>query len=448
MKNYRPVALLSVAGMILERVIAIQIEEYFEKNKFLRPFQFGFRKHKSTVSELLTLFDMLLEAKEDKKEIGLVLYDLSSAFDTIDPDILCQKLLIYGFDSNAMSWVRSFLSARKQSVVISGKVSSSLDITIGCPQGSRLSPLLFLILMADLDLHVSASKLSNFADDTQSIIIQDNISDLMEVTKKEADCVIDFFQGVGLVNNPDKASTLFNSQGKHNELTMEIGGETLTSKKGDKLLGVKISSDLTWSAHVNDLCLKLYQRLSMLRRIKHKVDPSKLRIIAEAIFNSKIRYAIAVYGTPKFDFSSQEQVFDPLLKKIQVIQNDMLRLIEGKTRKNHTNMQKLRERQHMMSVNQMAIYHVALEIFNIRQHSSSESLQDKLLLQENSHYQLRNRSSGDVCVTKKPKKSALGFTYHGATLWNHLPINIKLTTRPGQFKSLLKKWIWSNIPSV
>ena len=55
------------------------------------------------------------------------------------------------------------------------------------------------------------------------------------------------------------------------------------------MLGVKISSDLTWSAHVNDLCLKLYQRLSMLRRIKHKVDPSKLRIIAEAIFNSKIR---------------------------------------------------------------------------------------------------------------------------------------------------------------
>ena len=54
MKNYRPVSLLSVAGMILEKIIAIQIEEFFEKNNLFGPFQFGFRKDKSTVSELLT----------------------------------------------------------------------------------------------------------------------------------------------------------------------------------------------------------------------------------------------------------------------------------------------------------------------------------------------------------------------------------------------------------
>ena len=87
-ENYRPVALLSCAGMILERCIAIQIEEYMEKNNFLSEFQFGFRKGKSCVSEMLTLMDGLLEAKEEKKEILLVLYDLSSAFDTINHEIL------------------------------------------------------------------------------------------------------------------------------------------------------------------------------------------------------------------------------------------------------------------------------------------------------------------------------------------------------------------------
>ena len=60
LKNYSPVALLSVPGMVLERVVAIQIEEYFETNKLLGLFQFGFRRNRSTISELLTLFDTIL----------------------------------------------------------------------------------------------------------------------------------------------------------------------------------------------------------------------------------------------------------------------------------------------------------------------------------------------------------------------------------------------------
>ena len=77
LKNYRPVSLLAVAGMILEKVVALQIEEFFEKNNLLGKFQFGFRK--STISKLLTLFDTVLEAKEMGKEILIILYDLSAA---------------------------------------------------------------------------------------------------------------------------------------------------------------------------------------------------------------------------------------------------------------------------------------------------------------------------------------------------------------------------------
>ena len=75
LENYRPVSLLSVPGMVLERVCCMQLEEYFEKNKILQEFQYGFRHHKSTTSELLTLFHKLLEAKEEGKEIALILFD-------------------------------------------------------------------------------------------------------------------------------------------------------------------------------------------------------------------------------------------------------------------------------------------------------------------------------------------------------------------------------------
>ena len=77
--------------MVLERVCYLQMEEYFEENKLLQDFQYGFRQNKSTTSELLTLFHKLLKAKEEGKEIALILFDLSSAFDTVDHGILLKK---------------------------------------------------------------------------------------------------------------------------------------------------------------------------------------------------------------------------------------------------------------------------------------------------------------------------------------------------------------------
>ena len=79
--------------MILERVVAIQIEDYFVKNKLLGTFQFGFRRNRNTT----TLFDTILEAKEKKKEILVLLHDLSAAFDTVSHQKLLEKLQMYGF---------------------------------------------------------------------------------------------------------------------------------------------------------------------------------------------------------------------------------------------------------------------------------------------------------------------------------------------------------------
>ena len=77
-----------------------QLEQYFEENNLLQEFQFGFRRQKSTISELLTLFDKLLKAKEEGREISLLLFDLSAAFDTIDHQLLVSKLKIYGCDNH------------------------------------------------------------------------------------------------------------------------------------------------------------------------------------------------------------------------------------------------------------------------------------------------------------------------------------------------------------
>ena len=193
LKNYRPVVLLCVAGMVLEKIVADQVETFFKKNGLFGDFQFGFRRDKSTISELLTLFETIQEAKEEDMKVALILYDLSAAFDSVEPEVIIQKLKIYAFNSNAREWMESYLTGRRQLTKVSGKSSSVVTLKYGTPQGSRISPLLFIILMADLNLWTSDSKLSNFADDTQSCIIKSTEEELRATTIKESEAVVGFF---------------------------------------------------------------------------------------------------------------------------------------------------------------------------------------------------------------------------------------------------------------
>ena len=427
----------------------MQIDEHFEKNNLLGNFQFGFRKNKSTITELLTLFDSIMEAKEAKKEILVLLYDLSSAFDTVSHEVLLTKMEIYGFNKHALKWLKSYLEGRKQCVTISGKISSALEMETGTPQGSRMSPLLFIILMADMDLWIDNSKLSNFADDTQSLIISDNVEEALEITTKEANKVINFFGSNNLVNNPEKAAVLYNSKGiSGNILIKNIGSEQIISTDYEKLLGLHLNSDFGWNTHVDKISIELKKRIGLLRRIKNRVPQNKLVIIANAIFNSIIRYGIAVYLKPVFDEEDvKEKKLSKNAKNLQTLQNLMLRVIFGFSKTQHINMQKLREKIELMSVNQMCVYHTILEAHNINVNSSSEQIKLKWSHQHEVKYFFRSEARNDQKVPEKPTSKCTGFSYYGAKLYNKIPCDIRKTPNSVQFKALVKEWTWKNIPS-
>ena len=449
LKNYRPVSLLAVTGMILEKVVALQIEEYFEKNNLLGTFQFGFRRNRSTISELLTLFDTILEAKEMKKEILVILYDLSAAFDTVSHQILVEKLRMYGFCKLTIKWMESYLSNRKQIVEVSGKISSEQEINIGTPQGSRLSPLLFIILMADLNLSTENSILSNFADDTQSTLISENRKNLLEITEIEANSVVNFFASNNLVNNADKAAVLYNSKGRGEIITVEnVGGEKLISQYSEKLLGLHINSDFNWSTHIEKISIELKKRTGLLRRIRNRIPKEKIVMIAEAIFNSLIRYGVAVYLNPVYD---EEDLKLKRLPKntvvLQTLQNNMIRVIFGIKKQKHVKMIHVREKLKLMSVNQMAVYHTLLEAYNIIRYSASEQIQMKWTNVSEKKYSLRSITNNDLKVPEKPMLKCQGFTYNGAKLFNMLPIHLRETKNPNTFKTMTKDWIWKTIPS-
>ena len=93
-----------------------------------------------------------------------------------------------------------------------------------------------------------------------------------------------------------------------------------------------------------------------------------LSIIAESIFNAKLRYGIAVYFKPRL---SEGDEICKIQEPLQVLQNDMLRELFGHKRADKVNMEKLRKNQGMLSVNQPASYHILIETFNILNRNSS-----------------------------------------------------------------------------
>ena len=141
----RAVSCLIVLSKVLEKIVCNQVTEFMEKNDLLPENQHGFRQNRSTMSAHANIQHEWNSNSEKKLITGVLLWDLSAAFDCLDCDILCNKLSIYGFCNNSVNWFRSFLTGRSQQVKINNTLSSSKILLSGVPQGGILSPILFVI---------------------------------------------------------------------------------------------------------------------------------------------------------------------------------------------------------------------------------------------------------------------------------------------------------------
>ena len=167
--NYRPVALTSHLVKIFEKLIVAQMVEYLNEANLLNDHQHGFRKNRSCLSQLLEHYQLILEGMENGCDVSVIYLDFCKAFDKVDHRIVLEKLSAIGISGKLLRWIGQFLLERKQIVVVDGVKSAQSKMSSGVPQGSVLGPLLFLVLISDIDSNLKVTIAASFADDTRVV---------------------------------------------------------------------------------------------------------------------------------------------------------------------------------------------------------------------------------------------------------------------------------------
>ena len=304
--NFRPISLLATISKIIEKCVFNQVYSYFERNKHFYGSQYGYRQRHSTETACLELVDKLMKNLDEGQTPICFFLDLSKAFDTLDHNILLNKLQHYGFRGTELKWFQSYLSNRMQYVDIDGIKSNIKSIKTGVPQGSILGPLLFIIYMNDINQVSSKFDAILYADDTSlSAVLKAfgnrNTCEISNNINKELSLFCNWLKANKLSLNIVKTKYMIfrYSQRSLNSLpqvNLSIDGHTLERVTHFDFLGLTINETLNWKDHLHKVGTKISKVICILARTKKFLNSSILTKIYNSLILSRINYGILCWG--------------------------------------------------------------------------------------------------------------------------------------------------------
>ena len=325
--NYRPIALTSHLIKVFEKVVRNTMVRYLEHNEMFNNSQHGFRQRRSCLSQLLSHFDKIITRLETNQNVDVIYLDFAKAFDKVDHTILLQKLELLGVNGKLHDWIKSFLLNRTQRVMVNGHLSSPVSVKSGVPQGSVLGPLLFLVLISDIDSDIVEAFLSSFADDTRigmSVMTEDDIS----VLQCELNKVYAWAATNNMTFNNNKFELLrygANAELKESTHYFSSDGSKIETKAHIKDLGVFMSSSGSFSEHINRTCKKARDMCSWILR----TFSSRSSVLMMTLWKSLVQ--------PILDYCSQ--LWCPLqlgqIKQLEEVQKSFTRKIKLDQRLNY-----------------------------------------------------------------------------------------------------------------
>jgi len=270
--NYRPISVLSAFSKIFEKIIHKRLYGFLDRFNLLHKSQFGFRKQYSSYMAVLEAYNKVVSDLDKGFHTLGVFLDLSKAFDTINHSILLDKLFHYGIRGNAFEWFRSYLSNRKQYVVFNNHKSPMRFVDCGVPQGSVLGPLLFIIFLNDISFSSNILTFFTYADDTNVIVSNSNLDDLITNVNSELCNISMWFKSNKLSLNIGKTNYMIFknrfSNRVYNDLNICIDGVTISKVSHTKFLGVILNDSLSWANHTSYVSNIVSKYCGILYRLK------------------------------------------------------------------------------------------------------------------------------------------------------------------------------------
>lgn len=408
--SYRPISCIPVFAKVFEKILKIQICYYFECYNLFSGCQFGYRSGKSTIQAVDNLIQELLRAFEKGNLAQITLCDLSSAFDTVNHEILLSKLRWYGFCGKDLDLFSSYLTNRKQVVEVKGTRSKISEVKMGVPQGSVLGPILFLIMINDLSFNISCFS-TIYADDTSLLNIHNSVDEVKLLSQNSLSEAISWFGKNGLFLNLDKTQKL--NITLRREVSLNCG-DVVT------LLGIDIDHNLSWRSHISKIYKKLSKILYLLVNLKRNVTYKYLRMAYFAFFESIARYGIIVWGNGVG------------LDKILVLQKKVIRIIMNAKPLEHC--KPLFRQSRILTIVNLYIYDV---LILVRKNLKSHPVRNGIHTHDT---RCKNKLELPRCRLTKTMNY---HTYLGIKLYNKLPM-AWLHFNERKFAKVLYSWLVDN----
>ena len=252
--NYRPIALTSHLITIFEKVLRNFMVTYMETHGLFNPSQHGFRLGRSCLIKLIAHYDTILELLANGQNVVVIYIDFAKVSHKVDFNVTLKKIHDLGITGKIGYWIQSFLVNRFKTVLVNNAQSKKVTVKSGVPQGSVPGPLLFLILISDIDQKVASSFLSSFADDTR-IGRQTQTAEDISALQTDLNFVYYCTEENNMELNGDKFECQRygpNKDLQSNTTYLSNTGKAIQEKDHVKDLGVTMGRDGTFSMHITN----------------------------------------------------------------------------------------------------------------------------------------------------------------------------------------------------
>ena len=259
--NYRPISNLPIMSKVFEKLTLKRLTSFVNHFNLLSDSQFGFRQGRSITQAAIRLTTFITQAYHHKLYSACFFLDLRKAFDTIDHPILFLKLFNYGFRGPIHDYLRSYLSNRKQFVVVGDHKSDALEITKGVPQGSMIGPLLFLLYINDIVKALDPDvEVVLFADDAAFFLSAISLDALYAKIRVLFLNLSTYLYNNKLIPNLRKSKLMmFTSRPCRHLLDITFDNEVIEWVKEYKYLGLTLTSSMSFGPHIDTICTRISQ---------------------------------------------------------------------------------------------------------------------------------------------------------------------------------------------